>query len=57
MLWALILYMSKMRKCSWQFYMLSEFLPEIYREEVDEEIFVHIFILMSDLGFESGPYV
>ena len=36
------------------FYLLSEFLPEICWEEVAEEIFVHIFVLRSDLLFEPS---
>ena len=30
---------------------------EICWEEVEEEIFFYIFILMSDLGFELEPYI
>ena len=37
---------------SWQFNLLSEFLPEICWEEVAEEIFFYFSFLMSDLGNE-----
>ena len=40
---------------SWQFYLLSEFLPEICWEEVAEEIFFFISFLMTDLGYEPRP--
>ena len=45
------------RKFSWPFYLLSEFLLEICSKEVTEEIFFHTFILpkMSDLGLNLGP--
>ena len=39
-----------LRSFSWQFYLLSEFLPEICWEEVAEEIFSNFsFVLMSNL--------
>ena len=36
---------------SWQVYLLSEFLTEIYWEHVAEEIIFYIFVLMSDREF------
>ena len=34
----------------------SLFLPEICCEEVIEEIFFHIYVVMCDLGLKLGPY-
>ena len=44
-------FIHEWRNLQFKVYLLSEFLPEICWEEVTLEIFLHIFVLMSDLGF------
>ena len=46
-----------LRNFSWQFYLLSEFLPEICWEEIAEEIFFSYFVFMSGLELEPWLYV
>ena len=68
---ALILYMSRgtysletipsdrfcVKNFPRQFYLLSEFSPEICWEEIFEEIFFPFFVLMSQLRFKPRPHV